>query len=286
MENVEAHYVHTNGVNLHVLQAGPTEGPLFILLHGFPEFSHAWSKQINYFADIGYRVWAPDQRGYNLSDKPKGIKSYTLDVLSLDVIGLMDAAEKEQAFLVGHDWGGMVAWYTALKYPERIKKMVILNSPHPNTMKEHLLNNPKQRARSKYIFDFQTPWVPELKMRLQNFEGLKNALLHGSRPGTFSETDLKKYHETWSRSGAYHAMVNWYRAFIQIETETGMHTDIIVPTLLIWSKLDKYFEKVMVQESIDMCEDGHLVVIEGALHWVHHDEPVKINRLIKEFFES
>ena len=261
MNSIEDHYINTNGIRLHILKAGPIEGPLIILLHGFPEFSYAWRQQIPYLASIGFHVWAPDQRGYNLSDKPKGIAAYILDELAKDVIGMMDAAKQKQAFLVGHDWGGSVAWYIAAKYPERIQKMIVLNMPHRNVMKEHLRSNPIQRQRSRYIFYFQIPWLPELRMKLQNFKGLKKVLKESSRPGTFSDTDLEIYYQAWSRPKAYHSMLNWYRAAIQKPPMYEKNPKIIVPTLLIWGELDNFLGVEMAQPSIDLCENGRLVII-------------------------
>ena len=116
------HDVNTNGIRLHVVQAGPQNGPLVILLHGFPEFWYGWRHQISYLANAGYRVWVPDQRGYNLSDKPKGIAAYNLDHLANDIIGLIDAAGQQKVFLVGHDWGAAVTWWVANKYPERLER--------------------------------------------------------------------------------------------------------------------------------------------------------------------
>lgn len=286
MIHIEDHYVNTNGVHLHVLQAGSIEGPLVILLHGFPEFSYAWRRQIPYLVSAGFRVWIPDQRGYNLSDKPKGIASYTLDELAKDIIGLIDVAERKQTFLVGHDLGGAVAWWAATKYPERISKMIVLNSPHLKVMKEHLRSNPLQRRRSRYIFFFQIPWLAEIRMKLQNFKGLKKVLKYSSRPGTFSDVDLEIYYQAWTKPKAYHSMLNWYRAAIQKASVYEKNPKIIVPTLLIWGKLDKFLGMEMAQPSIDLCESGRLVIIEGASHWVQYEESDKVNKLITEFFQD
>ncbi len=286
MENIEEYYIDINGVRLHLLQAGPLDGQLIILLHGFPEFSYAWRKQITYLAAAGYRVWAPDQRGYNLSDKPKGIASYTLDELAKDVIGLIDASKQKQVFLVGHDWGGSVAWYVSAKYPERITKMIVLNSPHGNVMKEHLRSNPLQRRRSRYFLYFQIPWLPEIRSKLQNFKGLKKALKYSSRPGTFSDVDLDIYYQAWSKPKAYQSMLNWYRAAIQKPLKYENDPKIIVPTLLIWGELDNFLGIEMAQPSIDLCENGRLVIIEGATHWVQHEETDKVNKLITAFFQD
>jgi pimeloyl-ACP methyl ester carboxylesterase len=286
MVEIEEHCVLTNGVRLHVLQAGPIEGPLVILLHGFPEFSYAWTKQISYLAQYGYRVWAPDQRGYNLSDKPKGITSYKLDELVKDIIGLIDAAGQKKAFLVAHDWGGSVAWRIATSYPERIVKMVVLNSPHGKVMKEHLQSNPTQRKRSRYMYYFQIPLLPEIRIKLENFKSLKNALINSSLLDTFSDLDLEKYSKAWSRPRAYHSMINWYRAAFQKPSHYENDIKIVVPTLLIWGELDKFLGVEMAQESINLCHNGRLLIVKDATHWVQHEKTDEVNKLITSFFQE
>jgi pimeloyl-ACP methyl ester carboxylesterase len=286
MKEIEDHFIDTNGVRLHILEAGPVDGELVILLHGFPEFSCAWRYQIPTLADAGFRIWAPDQRGYNLSDKPRGIKSYTLDKLAKDIVGLIDASGQNQAYIIGHDWGGLVAWYIAEIYPELIKKMVILNAPHRKIMIENLKNNPIQQAKSKYIFDFQIPWLPELRMKLKGYQGLKKALQSNSKPGTFSEADFKKYYEAWSQPKAYHSMINWYRAFIQNELlDDNNAKKIKVPTLLIWSENDRYLYSGMAQSSIDLCENGRLIMIKDSGHWIQYEKSEEVNELMIDFLK-
>ena len=133
-----------------------------ILLHGFPEAWFGWQHQIPALAAAGYRVWAPDQRGYNLSDKPTGIKAYQINTLAADIVGLIDAAQVETACIVGHDWGAAVAWWLALQYPERVERLVVINVPHPTVMRDFLRHNWRQRFRSWYVYFFQLPGVPEL----------------------------------------------------------------------------------------------------------------------------
>ena len=137
-----------NGLNLHLVQAGDRQGKLLILLHGFPEFWYGWRHQIDALAAHGYRVWVPDQRGYNLSDKPAGIEAYGIDHLVEDVVGLIKAAGEERALLVGHDWGAAVAWWTAIRHPERVEQLAVLNGPHPLVMQTNLRRNPAQWRRS------------------------------------------------------------------------------------------------------------------------------------------
>ncbi len=149
--HVQCQYVPTNGLRLHIAAAGPADGPLMILLHGFPEFWYGWRNQIEPLADAGFCVWAPDQRGYNLSDKPPGVKAYALDRLAADVTGLIDAAGRRQAVLVGHDWGGAVAWHVAAQAPDRVARAVILNVPHPAVMMQQLRRNPRQLAQLVHV---------------------------------------------------------------------------------------------------------------------------------------
>src|SRR5919108_2249250 len=178
-------FISTNGVKLHVVQAGSLDGKLLIFLHGFPEFWFGWRHQIDFFAQQGFRVWVPDQRGYNLSDKPKGLDAYNIDQLAGDVVGLIDAANVKKAYIVGHDWGASVAWWTAITYPERVERLVILNVPHPVVMRKKLQSSFAQLRKSWYIFFFQLSWLPEALARMNNFSAVVQSMQNSSRPGTF-----------------------------------------------------------------------------------------------------
>jgi len=279
-------FVQTNGragvipVTLHVVQAGPVDGPLVILLHGFPEFWYGWKRQIGPLADAGYRVWVPDQRGYNLSDKPDGIGNYAVDTLAADVVGLIDAAGQEKAVIVGHDWGAAVAWWVAATYPERVERLVVLNVPHPAVMKRFTSRNAGQMLRSWYIGFFQLPVLPEVLARLGNWAVMSWSLRTSSQPGTFSEADLNEYRTAWSQPGAFRAMVNWYRAVLQRPPTRDVMIRIAVPTLLIWGVRDRFLKRDMAQPSIDLCDNGRLLFFETATHWVQHEEAERVNTLI------
>jgi len=279
-------YIETNGIRLHVLQDGLQEGPLVILLHGFPEFSYGWKQQIPYLATAGYRVWTPDQRGYNLSDKPDGVAFYSLDELAADVVGLINAAGQKQAFLVGHDWGAAVAWWVATKYPERLSKMVVINVPHWAVMQKHLRSNFNQLLKSWYIFFFQIPRIPEILAQQSNWTILTKLLRNSSRRNTFTNSDLDKYRGAWSQPKAFRSMINWYRSFVQKPPSLPSNPRITVPTLLIWGTKDKFLGQEMAQPSIDLCDNGSLVLIEKATHWVQHEEADRVNELIKSFFSE
>ncbi len=279
-------YIETNGIRLHVLQDGSEAGPLVVLLHGFPEFSYGWKRQIPYLVSAGYRVWAPDQRGYNLSDKPAGIAAYTLDELAADVIGLIDAAGQKQVFLVGHDWGAAVAWWVAAKYPDRLSKLVVMNVPHGAVMQKYMRSSFTQLRKSWYIIFFQIPWIPETLSRLRNWSFPIKLLRDSSRQDTFSNHDLEQYREAWSQPNAFRSMLNWYRAYVRKPPAPPASSRILVPTLLIWGAKDTALGREMAQPSIDLCDDGRLVFIEDATHWVQHDAADQVNALIHSFLKE
>ncbi len=277
--------IETNGVTLHVVQAGPPDGPLVILLHGFPEFWYGWRHQIDALADRGFRVWAPDQRGYHLSDKPAGTAAYNLDLLAADIIGLIDAAGQEQVFLAGHDWGANVAWWTAIKYPQRLKKLAILNVPHPEVFMEHV-RRPKQLLKSWYVFFFQIPRLPEMLMSLGNYNALRRAMRGSGQPGTFSDDNMTHYLRAWSQPGAVTGMLNWYRAIMRVRPGPVEDTQVHVPTLMLWGAQDVALTVEMARPSIERCDEGQLVVFEDATHWVQHDKAAEVSQMLGDFFSA
>lgn len=272
------------GVTLNVACSGPETGPLTILLHGFPEFWYGWKLQIGPLADAGLRVLAPDQRGYNLSDKPQGLDHYNLDALADDVISLIDAAGREKAFLVGHDWGGIIAWWTAIRYPSRVERLAIMNAPHPDFLKHHkFLKRPSQLLKSWYVLMFQLPRIPEAAFRRGGGKPMAESLRKSSRPGTFSDDDLSEYRKSWTRPGALTGMINYYRAALRSKISTPSDTRVHVPTLIIWGINDAFINQEFAEEALACCDQGRLVSIDGATHWVHHEEPERVNRLLLEF---
>ena len=274
------HYVPTNGLQLHVVQAGPADGPLVVLLHGFPEYWASWRAQLAALAAAGYRVWAPDQRGYNLSDKPLGIAAYTLPTLAADIIGLLDAAGAVQASIVGHDWGGIVAWYLAAHYPSRVVRTTIINVPHPAVVLPNLWRVPSQLARSWYIGFFQVPGLPERLIRRRNWRFGAQALLGTSRPGTFSAAEVARYKVAWAQPGALTAMLNWYRA---LRRPSGAWPRIGGPVQIIWGKHDAFLDARLAQLSLQECTNGELQYFPDATHWVQLEEPAVVNDLILAF---
>lgn len=274
------HYVPTNGLRLHVVQAGPATGPLVVLLHGFPEYWASWRAQLLALAAAGYRVWAPDQRGYNLSDKPRGIDAYALPTLAADIIGLLDAAGCAQASIVGHDWGGVVAWYLAAHYPARIARTTIINVPHPAVVLPNLWRVPSQLARSWYIGFFQLPMLPERLIRRRNWRFGAQALTGTSRPGTFSAAEVARYKVAWAQPGALTAMLNWYRA---LRRPSGPWPRIRGPVQIIWGKQDAFLDARLAQLSLQACTSGQLHYFPDATHWVQLEEAEVVNDLLQTF---
>lgn len=279
-------FIMTNGIKLHVMESGPQDGPMVLFLHGFPEFWYAWRKQINYFAEKGYLVVAPDQRGYNLSDKPPGIASYKADELAKDIIGLIDHYGRDQVFLVGHDWGAGVSWWTALQYPERIKKMVIMNAPHPKIMNANFLTNPKQMQKSWYVFFFQLPDAPEKLGEANNYAWPIEVLSTTSNPGAFTSEDLEIYRTAFAQPGAYSAMINWYRATVQVRKNPPDNFRITVPTLVLWGVNDVALIPEQAEQSMSYCDQGRLVMFNETSHWIQHEVAEQINPVIDEFFHE
>jgi pimeloyl-ACP methyl ester carboxylesterase len=283
---IEHHRIETNGITLHVVQAGPLSGPVIILLHGFPEFWMAWSEQIDSLVEAGYRVWLPDQRGYNLSDKPQGIDQYRIDVLARDVAGLIEASGRSKVYLAGHDWGGAVSWHLAQSRPDLLEALIVVNCPRLEVLQYQLERSSRQRLKSWYILFFQIPRLPEYLLSRRNHQGLVRALRSTSRRGVFPDAVIQKYRESWAQPGALNAMLNWYRARSSNKEVRRSATRIVVRTLLIWGKQDTALGSEMAHPSIAVCEQGELAFIENASHWVLREEPAQVNRLMLEFLQT
>ncbi len=275
--------IHTNGIKLHAVAAGPKDGPLVVLLHGFPEYWGAWKNQIGPLVDQGYRVVVPDQRGYNLSDKPEEIEQYTVDLLRDDIVGLIEHFGRERAVLIGHDWGGAVAWHVASTKPQFVEKLIAINIPHPKAMAHVLVKNPMQWVKSSYMAFFQLPDLPEKTLAADYFKTMVNSLVSTSRPGTFSEQELEEYKVAWDQPGALTAMLNWYRALRQGSLMQTPNHQITVPVRIVWGVGDQFLSTMLAKESLKFCEDGELVLVGEATHWVHHEQPYILNMLIERF---
>lgn len=274
-----------NNVGLHVEEAGPDDGPLLILLHGFPGFWWDWRYQIESLAAEGYRVVVPDMRGYNLSEKPLGIKSYTLDTLAADIAGLAESYGRSTFRIAGHDWGGGVAWWTAIRYPEKVDSLAILNAPHPDGWQLLWRSHLSQAWRSFYVAFFQLPVIPEFVLKVGNFALLRRTLRRSSRPGTFGPTELERYIETWSRPGALTPMLNYYRA-VRYHQWPNEPTRVSPPTLIVWGVEDAFLIPQNATAALSLCDKGEIVWLDDATHWVQMEEPEKVNATLARFFAA
>jgi epoxide hydrolase 4 len=286
-----------NGVRLHFVEAG--EGPLVVLLHGFPEFWYAWREQIPALADAGFRVVAPDLRGYNRSEKPHGLASYRIGELVRDVRDLIEGMDG-RVHVVGHDWGGVVAWELAARHPEVIDRLGILNAPHPAVFR-HELRRADQLRRSWYAFFFQLPVLPELAFSLGNYRLVESAVKDAALPGAFSNRDVERYKEALSRPGALSAAIDYYRA-----TGRGTLRDLpnrVIPgrepdpewvstggridaeTLLIWGTNDVALSPRLTEGLEEWVSNLRIERFEEATHWVQADRPAEVNDLLVGFLE-
>ncbi|QLH76391.1 alpha/beta fold hydrolase [Halosimplex rubrum] len=268
---------HTvNGVDLHVVRAGDPDDELVVLLHGFPDFWYGWRHQIPALVDAGYYVVVPDQRGYNRSEKPRALDAYRMRELSGDVAALIDAEGRDDAHVVGHDWGAAVAWDLALRHPDTVDHLGIINVPHPSVMRRTLKSSPRQLARSWYMFFFQLPVVPEMVLGRGDARGVLDVLEGSANPGAFTDDELAHYRDAWRRQGAIRGAVNWYRALLRRRDDAPRET-VDAPTLVVWGDEDAALLPSMAAESVGYCTDGHLKRIPWASHWVHDEEPERVN---------
>jgi pimeloyl-ACP methyl ester carboxylesterase len=275
-------HIPTNGITLHTALAGPPDGPPVVLLHGFPEYWRGWLPQIQALAGEGFRVIAPDQRGYNLSDKPAEMSAYDVSELARDVVGLADALGYERVHLAGHDWGAVVAWVVAAKFPERLHSLTIANVPHPAVYSRTVRRSPEQFLRSWYVVFFQLKPLTEWLLSRGDFAGLLTMMRRSSKPDTFTAEDFDAYREAWAQPGALTGMLNWYRAAFRRFTARdrgafGRVEPITVPTLMLWGKRDVALSHKMAEPSIALCQQGRLRFFEEATHWVQHDEAAAVS---------
>ncbi len=277
-------YREANGVELHVVAAGDPDDPLVVLLHGFPEFWYEWRAYVDPLVDAGYRVIVPDQRGYNVSEKPSGTRAYRTSELSADVASLITSEGRDAAHVVGHDWGAAVAWDLALRQPDRVNRLGIINVPHPVVFRNTLRSSLRQLRRSWYILFFQLPRLPEWVSRRNDYAAWVAATQGGARDGAFSAADMDQYRTAWDQPGAVTGMLNWYRAIRH--TDAPPRQQVESPTLVIWGEQDQALIPEMAPASVDFCETGRLERFPDATHWIPHERPDELTELLLGHLES
>jgi epoxide hydrolase 4 len=277
-------YAEVGDQRLHYVEAG--DGPLVVLLHGFPEFWYGWRLQIKPLAAAGFRVVAPDTRGYNLSSKPDGVKAYDIAKLAADIRGLIHERGAESALLVGHDWGGSVAWATAMNHPEVVDRLAILNAAHPRKLSQGL-HHPGQLRKSWYFFFFDLPDLPEAVVRADHWHFFRH-FLRDANP-EYTQEEIGRYIEAWSQPDAATGMINYYRSSVRTPPKQAEEQirPISAPTLVIWGESDRYLGPELAEpEHEDVPNLDRVERLPGASHWVHHDEAERVNRLLIDFFTS
>jgi pimeloyl-ACP methyl ester carboxylesterase len=274
--------IMTNGIRVHYVRQGT--GPLIVLLHGFPEFWYSWRYQIPFLAAHGYSVVAPDLRGYNDSEKPR--TGYDVSTLIRDIAGLVRGLGYERAVIVGHDWGGALAWAFALQYPQMTERLIVLNAPHPAAFAREM-RTLKQLRKSWYMFFFQIPLLPEFLLG-RNHAALIGRMLSASaiQKEAFPPAVLARYQEAMSKPGALTSSLNYYRALFQALGLSQQNRVIEAPTLLIWGEQD-------VALGIDLTKGleqwvPHLQVryIPDSGHWVQQEKPDTVNAWMLEFLRG
>jgi epoxide hydrolase 4 len=275
-------YAKVGDQQLHYVEAG--EGPLVVLLHGFPEFWYGWRRQIGPLAAAGFHVVAPDTRGYNLSSKPDGVKAYDVGLLAGDIAGLIRERGAESALVVGHDWGGSIAWELAMSHPEVVDRLAILNAAHPRKLSQGL-HHPGQLRRSWYFFFFDLPDLPEAVVHSDRWHFFRH-FLRDAHPA-YTPEEMDRYIAAWAQPGAATGMINYYRSSVRTPPKQAAAAlrPITAPTLVIWGERDRYLNEDLAEpEHDDVPNLDRVERLPDASHWVHHDQADRVNQLLTGFF--
>jgi len=282
-----------SGLNVQVARTAPDPSkPLVLMLHGFPECWYSWRHQLRALAPY-FECVAPDLRGYGATDAPVGIENYTIDKLVGDVADLIEACGRERAIIMAHDWGGGIAWATALMRPELVERLIVMNCPHLKKFRENLLHNPRQMLRSWYILFFQLPRLPEAMLRARDFAMLKRMLRDSAvNKSAFSDDDLARYRAAFRNPYSITAAINYYRALFREAVRERREPDwmsrkIAAPTMVIWGEQDVALRKELtfgMKELFDGPFEIHYVSDSG--HWVQQEQPAIVNEYVLRFLST
>ncbi|MCZ6870311.1 MAG: alpha/beta hydrolase [Gammaproteobacteria bacterium] len=294
--NVERRFVNANRMTFEVFCAGEgergaqSERPerLALCLHGFPEHAYSWRHQMPVLAKLGYRVWAPNLRGYGNSSRPPRMEDYAIEHLMEDVAELIDASGCRETVLIGHDWGAVIAWLFAARKLRPLERLIIMNVPHPALLEATIRKNREQMARSWYVLFFQIPALPEWLMKLRGFDSIGEMFRRSSqRPEAFTDEDVKVFAENVSHPGALTAMINYYRAAVRgggARRQRALGYPVIeVPTLMVWGEEDIALSKATTVGTEEYVSDLTLRYIPGASHWVQQEVPETVNEMLTAY---
>uniref|UniRef100_A0A8C9FB75 Epoxide hydrolase 4 n=1 Tax=Pavo cristatus TaxID=9049 RepID=A0A8C9FB75_PAVCR len=278
-----------SGLRFHYVAAGERGKPLMLLLHGFPEFWYSWRHQLREFKSE-YRVVALDLRGYGETDAPSHKENYKLDFLITDIKDILESLGYNKCVLIGHDWGGMIAWLVAICYPEMVTKLIVVNFPHPSVFTEYILRHPSQLIKSGYYFFFQMPWFPEFMFTVNDFKVLKSLFTSqttgiGRKGCRLTAEDIEAYLYVFSQPGALTGPINHYRNIFSC-LPLQQH-EVIMPTLLLWGERDAFMEVEMAEITrIYVKNHFRLTILSEASHWLQQDQPDIVNKLIWTFLKE
>jgi pimeloyl-ACP methyl ester carboxylesterase len=282
--------LRANGISFHALAAGPADGPLALLLHGFPELAISWQHQLPALAAAGFRAVAPDLRGYGGTDK---LGPFDLRTLAKDVAELVRACGRERATIIGHDWGGAIAWGTAFLEAAVVERLVVLNMPHPAVFARALLTSPRQLLRSWYMFAFQLPLLPEFVLTRDGASAIARSLRGGSSVRDVWTTEaLAPYREAMQQPGAAHAAVDYYRAAFRNPTilRAAKQHPIAAPTKIIWGTGDRFLGLELIDRAAmrPFFAEGNsptIELVEGAGHFVQNEAAERVNAALVSWLE-
>ncbi len=280
---IAINWVEANGQTFEVAQAG--EGKkLALCLHGFPELHYSWRFQIPLLAEQGYRVWTPNMRGYGGSSKPDSVRDYALDHLCADVAALIDASGAEEVTLIAHDWGAIVAWAFAIQQIRPLKRLVIMNVPHPMVGRREI-RHWRQLKRSWYIFFFQIPWLPEFLISRGGGKAIKGAFSNMARDqSNFPDEALEFYAKAAMRPGSLTAMLNYYRALLRHGDTVDVEDKMLdIPTLMIWGEEDSALNIKCTEGTEQWVPNLELHRLPGVSHWVQQEAPEKVNAILRKW---
>jgi epoxide hydrolase 4 len=283
---VETIRVRANAIEFEVASLGAGDR-LALCLHGFPEHAYSWRFQIPVLAALGYRVWAPNLRGYGSTDSPAEVSAYKLEMLLEDVAGLIRAANARETVLIGHDWGGFLAWMLSMRKPQLVNRLIVCNLPHPACFLREL-KRPAQFLKSWYILFFQLPALPEILLGARNASGVGKMISGTVRDDSnFTKDVIDLYRENASRPGGLRAMINWYRAFVRGGGLLALHRSawprIDIPTLLIWGTADAALSIRTTHGTEQYVSDLTVRILPGVSHFVQQEAAEAVNSILKEW---
>ncbi|MFU8816257.1 MAG: alpha/beta fold hydrolase [Pseudomonadales bacterium] len=284
---IRTRFVEANHARFEVDECGDGDR-LALCLHGFPEHSFSWRYQLPMLAELGYRAWAPNLRGYGRSVRSEGMEAYSIENLMADVAGLIDASGCRETVLIAHDWGAVIAWFFAMRRIRPLSRLIICNVPHPAPARQAMSKGLAQLKKSWYIFFFQVPGVPEWVLGRDDARRVGDAIRRSSaNPERFPDEVIEVYRRNAAQPGALTAMINYYRALVRgggarRQRESG-YPLIDTPTLMIWGEDDVALTKETTYGTEQYVRDLTVRYLPRVSHWVQQEAPEIVNPMMQAF---